>query len=314
MCCLFGLFDYAHVINGCQKSRMLSVLAQACEVRGTDATGIAYNAGGALHIFKRPVPAHRLRFHIPGSVSVVMGHARMATQGSAKKNYNNHPFYGKAGNTEFAFAHNGVIYNDIDLLRKQKLPRTKIQTDSYIAVQLIEQQKALDLDTLRTMAEQIEGSISFTALDGDDHLYFVKGDNPLYILHYPAAGFLLYASTREILEHALSRMRLPEERPEQIPLECGEIARIDLRGEVLRTRFCTDHLRSNLFAPGGISCSWRGWNRHFSPARMTWEELYLEDLKSVAGSLGYSPEDIDQLTEMGLTAEEIESYLYDGEL
>ena len=47
---------------------------------------------------------------------------------------------------------------------------------------------------------------------------------------------------------------------------------------------------------------------------MTWEELYLEDLKSVAGSLGYSPEDIDQLTEMGLTAEEIESYLYDGEL
>ena len=215
---------------------------------------------------------------------------------------------------EFAFAHNGVIYNDTDLRRKQKLPRTKIQTDSYIAVQMIEQQKALDLDTLRTMAEQIEGSFSFTALDGDDHLYFVKGDNPLYILHYPAAGFLLYASTREILEHALSRMRLPEERPEQIPLECGEIARIDLRGEVLRTRFCTDHLRSNLFAPGGISCSWRGWNRHFSPARMTWEELYLEDLKSVAGSLGYSPEDIDQLTEMGLTAEEIESYLYDGEL
>ena len=84
---------------------------------------------------------------------------------------------------EFAFAHNGVIYNDIDLRRKQKLPRTKIQTDSYIAVQLIEQQKALDLDTLRTMAEQIEGSFSFTVLDRENQLYFIKGDNPLYILH-----------------------------------------------------------------------------------------------------------------------------------
>lgn len=215
---------------------------------------------------------------------------------------------------EFAFAHNGVIYNDIDLRRKQKLPRTKIQTDSYIAVQMIEQQKALDLDTLRTMAEQIEGSFSFTVLDRENQLYFIKGDNPLYILHYSKAGFLIYASTREILAHALSRMHLPEERPEQISLECGEIARIDLRGQVLRTRFCTDRLRSNLFASGGISCSWRGWNRHFSPARMTWKERYLEDLKSVAGSFGYSSDDIDHLLEMGLTAEEIESYLYDGEL
>ena len=215
---------------------------------------------------------------------------------------------------EFAFAHNGVIYNDIDLRRKQKLPRTKIQTDSYIAVQLIEQQKALDLDTLRMMAEQIEGSFSFTVLDRENQLYFIKGDNPLYILHYSKAGFLIYASTREILEHALSRMHLPEERPEQISLECGEIARIDLRGQVLRTRFCTDRLRSNLFAPGGISCSWRGWKGHFSPARMTWKERYLEDLKSVAGSFGYSSDDIDDLLEMGLTAEEIESYLYDGEL
>ena len=47
---------------------------------------------------------------------------------------------------------------------------------------------------------------------------------------------------------------------------------------------------------------------------MTWKERYLEDLKSVAGSFGYSSDDIDDLLEMGLTAEEIESYLYDGEL
>lgn len=208
--------DYARVFNGRQKSRMLPVLAQACEVRGTDATGIAYNTGGALHIFKQPVPTHRLRFHIPGNASVVMGHTRMTTQGSKKKNYNNHPFYGKAGNAEFAFAHNGVIYNDIDLRRKQKLPRTKIQTDSYIAVQLIEQQKALNLDTLRTVAEQSEGSFSFTALDRENQLYFIKGDNPLYSLHYPATGFLIYSSTREILAHAPSRLHLPEESPEQI--------------------------------------------------------------------------------------------------
>ena len=50
MCCLFGLIDYGHTLSGKQKSRIISTLATACEVRGKDATGIAYNNNGKLCI------------------------------------------------------------------------------------------------------------------------------------------------------------------------------------------------------------------------------------------------------------------------
>ena len=94
MCCLFGLMDYGRRMSGRHKSLALYNLASACEVRGTDATGVAYNSGGKLRIYKRPVAAHRMRFHIPGDAAVIMGHTRMTTQGSARRNYNNHPFPG----------------------------------------------------------------------------------------------------------------------------------------------------------------------------------------------------------------------------
>lgn len=58
----------------------------------------------------------------------------------------------------FALAHNGVLYNDKALRRSLHLPGTKIETDSYAAVQLIERQKALSFSSLRSMAESVEGS------------------------------------------------------------------------------------------------------------------------------------------------------------
>ena len=88
-----------------------------------------------------------------------MGHTRMTTQGSEKRNYNNHPFLGQAGGQRFALAHNGVLHNDKTLRRSLKLPQTKIQTDSYTAVQLIEKKRTLDLVSLKYMAEQAEGCV-----------------------------------------------------------------------------------------------------------------------------------------------------------
>ena len=81
--------------------------------------------------------------------------------------------------------------------RTKHLPRTKVQTDSYVSVQLIEQQKALDFDSLRYMAEQVEGSFTFTVLDEQNALWIVKGDNPLSIAHFPELGVYVYASTHD---------------------------------------------------------------------------------------------------------------------
>ena len=84
MCSLFGMIDYDKRLTTRQKDKILNTLARECEVRGTDAIGIAYNFSGRMQIHKRPLPAHKLWLHIPSGVNVVMGHTRMTTQGSAK--------------------------------------------------------------------------------------------------------------------------------------------------------------------------------------------------------------------------------------
>ena len=310
MCCLFGLIDYRHHLTGRKKSRIISILASACEIRGTDATGIAYNVGGTQRIYKRPVPAHCMHIRIPESARVMMGHTRMTTQGSAKRNYNNHPFPGSAGKDVFALAHNGVLHNEEILRREFRLPRTKIQTDSYIAVQLIEQKNALNFESLRHMAENVEGSFTFTVLDRKDRLYIVKGDNPLCLLHFPSLGMYLYASTEEILRHAMSRMGLGTQAACKIPLECGEILRIDRDGTLTRSTFDSSRLFARWQAPfwdTPYRSPWAGTGRSSASGH------YLEEIKSVAAAFGYAPEEIDRLAEAGFSPEELEEFLYCGQ-
>lgn len=134
MCCLFGILDYKQNLSLAQKNQLLRKLSITSEKRGTDATGIAYNRNGHMEIHKKPLPAHKFHLKIPYDVNVVMGHTRMTTQGNEKQNYNNHPFRGYCKDTTFSLAHNGVLYNEQKLRREFLLPKTKIETDSYVAV------------------------------------------------------------------------------------------------------------------------------------------------------------------------------------
>lgn len=231
MCCLFGVLDYNQNLSQKQLNKTISILSTACEARGTDATGISYNTETNLSVFKRPLPAHFMRYKIPNGVSVVMGHTRMSTQGDEKFNYNNHPFYSRVSNTSFALAHNGVLHNDLILRRTEGLPKTNIETDSYVAVQLIEKKGKLDFDSLKYMAEQLEGSFTITLLDREDNLYFVKGDNPMCIYHFKDKGIYIYASTEEILQKALKKIPYKFGRYEKIDLFSGDILKIDKFGQ-----------------------------------------------------------------------------------
>ena len=306
MCCLFGLYNYGQSLSAKQKSRIISALAVAAEARGTDAAGIAYLSGSHLSIYKRPLPAHRLRFRIPAAANVVMGHTRMTTQGSEHRNYNNHPFYGQIGIESFALAHNGVLRNDRSLQIQKKLPVSKIETDSYVIVQLLEQAGKLDLQTLGAISELLRGSFTYTVLDSHARLFIVRGNNPFCLYHFPAQGFYVYASTKEILNAALRKFRkhLPSGRFEEIAVKDGEILRISTDGIRKTQTFSSDFLfplsaylplRSVAFDP---------WN--------TRSTSYVDELKSVAGAFGYLPEDVDNLLADGFTPEEIEECFYEG--
>ena len=108
MCCLFGFVDYGHKLTRKQRLRLLAMLGTSAEVRGSDATGFSFNVDGKQVIYKRPLPAHMMWYRLPAAVTTVMGHTRMATQGSELVNINNHPFPGVAGQMHFSLAHNGV--------------------------------------------------------------------------------------------------------------------------------------------------------------------------------------------------------------
>lgn len=298
MCCLFGILDYGHTLSLRQREQMLSVLATACEARGTDATGIAYNAVRALQIYKRPLPGHRMRFHLPPEARFLMGHTRMATQGSARINRNNHPFSGWVDGASFALAHNGVLHNDRALRRQWKLPEPTIETDSYVAVQMIRQRGKLDFESLRFMAEQVEGSFTFTVLDRTDALYIVKGDNPFCLYHYPRKGLYLYASTEVILQQALRRMPGNFGLRQTISVACGEILKIAADGTLSRCEFDDINLRRPA-ALWGYPAAW-GCDTH------------MEVLRSVARALGHVPEELDELVQAGFTEEELEDWLYGG--
>ena len=306
MCGLFGFVDYGHQLTRKQRSRLLTVLSTACEERGTDATGIAYNHNGRQIIYKRPLPAHLMWYRVPVEVTTVMGHTRMTTQGSALRLENDHPFRGCAGGTQFALAHNGVLYNDKILRKEFDLPDTKIETDSYVAVQLLEKFGRVDFQGLQDMAEKLEGSYTITALTEDNALYFVKGNNPMCIYHYRQAGLYVYASTEEILKKAMLRAKLQLGSVEKIQLFSGEILRIDARGRISRSHFDDSRLYTSFLPP------WPHWEGYVPVKRPYVQDSWLEDLKSVAVFYGLYPEDIDALIQDGIDPLEIEEMLYCG--
>ena len=319
MCCLFGLMDYRNTLTPRQKGEAVHALASAAETRGTDATGIAYRSKGRLHVYKRPLPGHCLPFRIPQDTRVVMGHTRMTTQGTARKNFNNHPFQSRAGGRAFALAHNGMIQNDLALRRKEQLPRTNIQTDSYVAVQLLEQSGGVSSRTLGAMAEKLEGTFSFTILDSQNNLYFIRGNNPLCIYHLPGQGLYLYASTQEILEKAIGSISFRLTEKEVVDLACGEILKVDAQGVQTRSWFDDSRLwwssTPYSFWPGYPGLSYDGEAARDRQDRERADRAsHAQTLKSVAGAFGFSPWEIDQLLRDGFTEEEIEDYLYCGEL
>lgn len=312
MCCLFGLLDYRNNFTPKQRNKLILILSTACEARGTDATGISYNHNGRLCIYKRPLAARKIKFNIPQGVNYVMGHTRMTTQGNEKFNYNNHPFPGTVDNADFALAHNGVLYNDTSLRRIEELPETKIETDSYVAVQLIEKKKLLGFDSLKYMAEQLQGSFTITVMDHNNNLYFVKGDNPMCLYHYPSLGIYLYASTEEILKKAIKKFPFKLGTPLKINLVAGDIFRIDRFGRTQKTTFNTD----NLFSSDYFHFPYLRYSAplHIPSKRVNTSanREYIEYLKSSATFYGFTEDMVDEMLDEGYTTDDIEDILYCG--
>ena len=301
MCAVFGFLDYKEKVSNAVLKKLIHYLSVTAEVRGTDATGIAYVRDGSIVTYKKPKPAHKVKLFFPRDTRAVIGHTRFTTQGSEKRNCNNHPFEGHCGKEAFALAHNGVLYNDRELRREQHLPPTPIETDSYIAVQLLEQGQNLDAENIKRMAELMEGSFVFTALRNDNTLFLVKGNNPLTLYHFPALGLYVYASTKSILDNALKTVNLNDKYSE-VDVSEGEILEINSAGNLSRNAFTMRDYIHTMFNPYNWDCT-KWWMEDER------EELLLE----YCGTFGVSEEEVELLLEVGYDPDEIEELLMDTE-
>lgn len=302
MCGLYGVLSYGNEIKDI--AEITEALAVESAVRGTDATGIAYNKREHLTVFKKSKSAYEMEFSVPNGINVVMGHTRHATQGTLKYNANNHPFNGICGGKEFALAHNGILANDTALRRELRLPSTRIETDSYIAVQILESQKQLDFKSIKYMAEKVEGSYSFTILDSKNNLYIVKGDSPISLFHFPEKKVYVYASTLSILWKALVDTELFTDLQlneyEEIDISDGEILKLYSSGQTQRDKF-----EFNEYASYGLD-----WRTGYCSRSYGTRNEYIDDIKTVASYYGYDGEEIDCLLKNGFTPEEVEDMLY----
>lgn len=295
MCAVFGLIDYGKVLTAQQRECILWRLSVDCEERGIDATGYAFRENGKLKVVKKPVPAHEMFLTLNEDSNVILGHTRMTTQGKAEDNFNNHPFLGSARGTPFALAHNGIIMNDKVLRGEFKIPQTKIVTDSYIAVQLLEKFGELSEKSLANMAEKILGSFVFTLLDSENNSYFVRGSNPLALYHFKDR-FYVYASTSNILESTLRTFKRMGYIPQKIETQCGDILKIDADGKLIKSEFYTSDFD---YYPRGFYSN---------------ETSEVKQLKEYANLHGLSSENVDLLLEYGYDIDDIAALINDPEM
>lgn len=281
MCTIFGFVNYGGKIKYSKLKKLVRELSTSSEVRGTDATGISYVKDGEVKVFKQPKPAHEMDIYFPADTKILIGHTRYTTQGSEKRNYNDHLFVSANG---FSLAHNGVIYNDKELRTQYQLPQTNIETDSYIAVQLLEGEK-LSFESIQFMAEQLEGSFAISILNHDNTLYLVKGSNPIYLIHFKSLGLYLYSSTKEIMIEALRKSNFKFVY-RKIKLVDGDILSIDANGETFKDYFnpCDEFDYSNSY--------------------YTYDEL--DVLLDYCANICVDEDDVYSMLDYGLDVEEIE--------
>ena len=302
MCGIYGVLSYKDKLKDIN-SLVYELGVQSME-RGTDATGIAYVQSGTIKINKRAVSALSFKPNMPKFTKAAIGHTRHATQGDKSKNYNNHPWRETVRNCQFALAHNGIIWNDDELQRKYHF-KSKVQTDSFVAVQLLKMRNRLDFDSLKFMAESIDGSYSFNLLDNHNNIYLVKGDSPISIIHFRKLGIYVFASTSHILWRTLVNSELfPELRNgefEEIVMREGDILKIGCDGRRENAEFA--------YTETTFGMRWYDFGRaDYSDA----EKEYLGEIKHIAAMYGMDPEEIQELYEAGYTLDELEDIIYSG--
>jgi len=202
--CGIGAFQ---IVKGeCDPAKVARVLLRLLEIRGKDASGVSWHKDGGTFISKNNVSgkvfAKQLQTSI-GTTGIV--HTRWATQGSPKREVNNHPIdaLGVIG------VHNGHCSNDKELLTMCKDYTRKGEVDSEAIFALIAHGPQ-DMK-LRDRLAEVSGSAALLWLrsyDKQEQLHAARlTSSPLW-LGQTALGSVVFASTADTLKEVGKRCNL----------------------------------------------------------------------------------------------------------
>ncbi|MBR1738555.1 MAG: hypothetical protein IJ736_16375 [Firmicutes bacterium] len=197
--------------------------------------------------------------------------------------------------------------------KSEKLPQTSIKTDSYIAVQLIEQTNKVNFSSIKYMSEKVAGSFYFTVLDKNNDLYIVKGDNSMCIVD--CGGFYLYDSTDKILFSALEKLKIIN-APE-LKIEHYTISKISNTGSIENIAFEPEE--DFIFSRYSCGNFGRNYYNNLKPTRKRHnnsdfaDKEYYEDIIDYAEFIGFDRGFIDTNLAEGRTLDDIAEMLYEYE-
>ena len=218
MCGIFGWITSrnADIPDAVYMKGIKELLLQS-ETRGKEASGICGINQNNVQVYKKCIRAKRL-VHTKEFKDVlestmakkgymVMGHARMVTNGSREDDENNQPVL----RNDLICIHNGIIVNDLELWSDHPDLSRSAEVDTEIFLALMEKYdytKSL-FDAFEKCLDEIEGSLSIALLDRtSDYILLYTNVGSLYTVKSGDGEMLLFASEKYILEQTIKKVRL----------------------------------------------------------------------------------------------------------
>ena len=187
MCGIMGFVGKSS--NEIRTYELATNLLRETRQRGQDATGFySIDSDGVIDWYKNDVDASQFVHykswkHRCPSAKVLIGHARMSTHGTEKKDINNHPHV--SDDQRLAMVHNGIISTFMGIASKCNLS-LQSQCDSEVILRLIESRPSIVSGIRKVFKESQTNYGNFACLaaniqdNGQTYYYAFKNrSNPI---------------------------------------------------------------------------------------------------------------------------------------
>ena len=218
MCGILGLMNLGAIgaVGGGRRfRRRFERLLRVSESRGREAAGVVWATDSEVVTYKEPRTASRMMESAPykqawreldveGSLHGVLGHSRLATNGSESNNANNQPISGYG----FTLLHNGIVTNG-DALWDIAGSRPSTELDTEVIPALLHRLGgggALDQVeiALSEIGRLVDGTVSIAFVHQAHHMVYLYSNNEsLYWCYLDSGRQLAFASESRILREAL---------------------------------------------------------------------------------------------------------------